>query len=267
MQHYADIKARMFVRQTQGDTAIVGVDDEWGERIAAAIPPGPRLVRISVERPLEEGVFSIDGVLHERQGGKDLNVVDLRSMRALRGRHNWQNACAAYAAGRALGLTRTEIERGMNSFPGLEHRMEEVGRIGEIVFINDSKATNADAAAKALASFEPIYWIAGGIPKAGGIDSLKPFFTRIVKVYLIGQAAEEFAYTIGGAIPVEISGTLEKAVAAATRDALKDRKRESAVLLSPACASFDHYPNFEVRGDAFRKYVAALPGVEMRQGG
>jgi UDP-N-acetylmuramoylalanine--D-glutamate ligase len=153
----------------------------------------------------------------------------------------------------------------MRSFPGLEHRMEEVGRSGEVVFINDSKATNADAAAKALASFEPIYWIAGGIPKAGGIDSLKPFFPRIVRAYLIGQAADEFAHTIGGAIPVEISGTLDKAVFAAARDAVKEGKRNAAVLLSPACASFDHYPNFEVRGDAFKRFVAQLPGVEMRQ--
>ena len=145
--------------------------------------------------------------------------------------------------------------------------MEEIGRVGEVLFINDSKATNADAAAKALASFEPIYWIAGGIPKAGGIDSLKPFFPRIVKAYLIGQAAEDFAHTIGGAIPVEINGTLDKAVAAAARDAAKDGRRGAAVLLSPACASFDHYPNFEVRGDAFRKLVSELPGIEMARGG
>jgi UDP-N-acetylmuramoylalanine--D-glutamate ligase len=145
--------------------------------------------------------------------------------------------------------------------------MEEIGRAGEVLFINDSKATNADAAAKALASFEPIYWIAGGIPKAGGIDSLKPFFPRIVKAYLIGQAAEEFAHTIGGAIPVEINGTLDKAVAAAARDAVKDGRKGAAVLLSPACASFDHYPNFEVRGDAFRKLVSELQGIEMAREG
>jgi UDP-N-acetylmuramoylalanine--D-glutamate ligase len=158
-----------------------------------------------------------------------------------------------------------EIERGMLSFPGLAHRMEEVGHAGEILFINDSKATNADAAAKALSSFDPIYWIAGGIPKAGGIDSLKPLFGRIVKAYLIGQAADEFAHAIGGAIPVEMSGTLDRAVAAAARDAMHDARRGAAVLLSPACASFDHYPNFEVRGDAFRTLVGKIPGVEIRQ--
>lgn len=153
----------------------------------------------------------------------------------------------------------------MKSFPGLAHRMEEVARIGNVIFINDSKATNADAAAKALASFTSIYWIAGGIPKSGGIASLKPYFRRIAKSYLIGQAADEFAHTIGGATPVEMCGTLDRAVVAAAADAAREGKPEAVILLSPACASFDHYPNFEVRGDAFRKIVSELPGVEMQQ--
>jgi UDP-N-acetylmuramoylalanine--D-glutamate ligase len=266
MEHYAQVKARIFARQQWGDTAVIGVDDEWSAKIASLLPKGPRVVRISVERQLDEGVWATAGLLHDREKGRDVQVIDLAPVRALRGKHNWQNACAAYAAGRALGLTAREIEAGMKSFPGLEHRMEEVGHAGDILFINDSKATNADAAAKALASFEPIYWIAGGIPKTGGIDSLKPFFPRIVKAYLIGQAADEFAHTIGGAIPVEMSGTLDRAVQAAARDAARDGRQGAVVLLSPACASFDHYPNFEVRGDAFRKLVAALPSVEMRQG-
>jgi UDP-N-acetylmuramoylalanine--D-glutamate ligase len=266
MENYARVKARLFARQGRGDTAVVGIDDDWGVEIARSIGSGARVIPISVTRQIEDGVFSADGVLHDRTTGREESLIDLKPMRALRGQHNWQNACAAYAAAKALGLAPQVIEAGMRSFPGLEHRMEEVGRAGDILFINDSKATNADAAAKALASFDPIYWIAGGIPKAGGIDSLKPFFPRIVKAYLIGQAAEEFAHSIGGAIPVEINGTLDKAVAAAARDAVKDGRKGAAVLLSPACASFDHYPNFEVRGDAFRKLVADLPGVEMVQG-
>jgi UDP-N-acetylmuramoylalanine--D-glutamate ligase len=265
MQHYAEVKARIFALQDEKNTAVVGVDEEWGARIADSIK-GPKVVRISVERTLPEGIYSTDGLLHDRQKGKDMQLLDLRPMRALRGKHNWQNACAAYSAVRALGLTSKEIEAGMKSFPGLEHRMEEVGRIGAILFINDSKATNADAAAKALASFERIYWIAGGIPKAGGIDSLQPFFPRIVKAYLIGQAADEFAHEIRGAIPVEMSGTLDRAVASAARDAVKNGGH-GVVLLSPACASFDHYPNFEVRGDAFRKIVASVPKVEMQKSG
>ena len=267
MAHYAEVKARIFANQGAGATAVIGVDDEWGLRLSAGLEAGVRVVPISVEQELEEGVFATDGILHEIRMGKDLEILDLKGIRTLRGKHNWQNACAAYAAARALGLSRGQIEKGMQSFPGLEHRMDEIGRVGEVLFINDSKATNADAAAKALAAFEPIYWIAGGIPKTGGIDSLRPFFPRIVKAYLIGQAAEEFAHTIGGAIPVEIDGTLDKAVAAAARDAAKDGRKGAAVLLSPACASFDHYPNFEVRGDAFRKLVAELPGIEMAQRG
>jgi UDP-N-acetylmuramoylalanine--D-glutamate ligase len=267
MEQYAEVKARIFARQGSGDTAIIGVDDDWGMHIAAGLKTGAEVVRLSVERELAQGVFSTDGVLHERRQGKDVQRLDLREMRSLRGRHNWQNACAAYAAARAMGLSPQQIESGMRSFPGLEHRMEEIGQVGEVLFINDSKATNADAAAKALSSFEPIYWIAGGIPKTGGIDSLKPFFPRIVKAYLIGQAAEDFAHTIGGAIPVEINGTLDKAVAAAARDAVRDGRKGAAVLLSPACASFDHYPNFEVRGDAFRKLVSELPGIELARRG
>jgi len=149
------------------------------------------------------------------------------------------------------------------SFAGLAHRMQEIGRLNGIAFINDSKATNADAAAKALSSFDEIYWIAGGIAKAGGITPLGHFFPKIRRAYLIGQAADEFAETIGDKAPFVKTGTLDKAVEAAAQDAVKDGRPGAVVLLSPACASFDHYPNFEVRGDAFGKAVAALPGFQM----
>ncbi len=262
MAGYAAVKARMFANQGRDRTAIIGVDEEWGEEIAAATAGRSRVVKIAVERTLGDGVSARDGVLRERKAGVDRATIDLHPMRALKGAHNWQNACAAYAAARAIGLRLPEIEAGMASFPGLAHRMEEVGHLGQILFINDSKATNADAAAKALASFEQIYWIAGGIPKTGGIEPLRKFFAGVVKSYLIGQAADQFAHTIAGAHPVEICGTLDRAVGAAVRDAAGDQGRGAVILLSPACASFDHYPNFEVRGDAFRKLVAAVPGVE-----
>lgn len=265
MEHYAAVKARLFNRQKPHDTAVIGVDDTWGADIAERVAKTSTVVRISVERRLEDGVFALDGKLQDRREGKSGGAIDLAPMRSLRGVHNWQNACAAYSAARALGLTREQAEAGMKSFPGLAHRMEEVARIGNVIFINDSKATNADAAAKALASFTSIYWIAGGIPKSGGIASLKPYFRRIAKSYLIGQAADEFAHTIGGATPVEMCGTLDRAVVAAAADAAREGKPEAVILLSPACASFDHYPNFEVRGDAFRKIVSELPGVEMQQ--
>jgi UDP-N-acetylmuramoylalanine--D-glutamate ligase len=169
----------------------------------------------------------------------------------------------AYGAARALGLSVAEIRSAMLSFPGLAHRMQEVGYLGHVPFINDSKATNADAAAKALASFEGIFWIAGGIAKAGGIEPLTPFFPRVEKAFLIGEASDEFAKTLAGQVPFELCGTLDRAVLASARAAVNSEKANAVVLLSPACASFDHYRNFEIRGDAFVKLVSELPGVVM----
>jgi UDP-N-acetylmuramoylalanine--D-glutamate ligase len=267
MDNYAAVKARMFENQTKGDTALCGVDDEWCARIADRLQSGADVRRVSVERDLDHGISAPAGVLHDkRNGGLDAEI-DLRPMPALKGKHNWQNACMAYGAARALGVQPATIAAAMKSFPGLVHRMQEVGRVGAIAFINDSKATNADAAEKALASFTNIYWIAGGIAKSGGIEPLKPYFGRVTRTYLIGQSADQFAATIGTAMPVEKSGTLEKAVASALRDARSDGREDAVVLLSPACASFDQYPNFEIRGDAFVKAVAQLPGVHMTIGG
>ena len=263
IENYVDVKTRMFARQGAGDTAIVGVDENWGEDIVKSIKTGARVVPVSVERKLADGLSAPDGILIDRQGGREVATLDLRQLPALKGRHNWQNAAMAYAAGRALGLTLDEIRQGLMSFGGLAHRMQEIGRLDGIAFINDSKATNADAAAKALASFDDIYWIAGGIAKAGGIAPLASFFPKIKRAYLIGEAADEFARTIGDQAAVVKTGTLDKAVEAAARDAARDGNKGAVVLLSPACASFDHYPNFEVRGDAFGKAVAALPGIRM----
>jgi UDP-N-acetylmuramoylalanine--D-glutamate ligase len=165
----------------------------------------------------------------------------------------------------ALGLGLPEIQKGLVGFPGLAHRMQQVGRKktaqGSILYVNDSKATNADSTAKALASFANIYWIAGGKPKSDGIDSLSEFWPRIAKAYLIGEAAEAFAKTLDGKVPYEITGVLSAAIDAATRDAEASGLKEPVVLLSPACASFDQYPNFEVRGKAFTDIVLAVPGV------
>ncbi|MBC7831161.1 MAG: UDP-N-acetylmuramoyl-L-alanine--D-glutamate ligase, partial [Hyphomicrobium sp.] len=146
------------------------------------------------------------------------------------------------------------------------HRMELVGRCGSVLFVNDSKATNADAAAKALATFEPIYWIAGGQAKAGGIEPLAEYFPKIAKAYLIGTAADAFSHTLARRVPHVIAGDLETAVRLASEDAAADARDEPVVLLSPACASFDQFRNFEVRGEAFRALVAALPGMAMKRG-
>jgi UDP-N-acetylmuramoylalanine--D-glutamate ligase len=202
-------------------------------------------------------VFVEDGMLIDDSGRSAEKVMDLRDVPLLPGRHNWQNAAAAYAATRALGLARADIVAGIAGFPGLAHRQEPIATIDGVRFINDSKATNADAAATALACYDSVYWIAGGVPKAGGIASLAPFFPRIRRAFLIGEAAPEFAATLG-AVAHEMSGTLDRAVAAAFAAA---KAGGGVVLLSPACASFDQFTDFEARGEAFRTLVRALPGT------
>ncbi|MGH6907958.1 MAG: UDP-N-acetylmuramoyl-L-alanine--D-glutamate ligase, partial [Aestuariivirga sp.] len=260
MENYARVKARLFKGQRPGQTALCSVDDEWSAAIADGIATGADVRRVSVERTLDDGISAADGILRDLRDAKEVARIDLRGMPALKGAHNWQNACMAYGAAHALGVSVAAIEAGMWSFPGLIHRMQEVGRIAGVAFINDSKATNADATEKALLSFDTIYWIAGGIAKAGGIEALRPLFPRIVKAYLIGQATEEFAGTLGS-VPLEKCGTLDRAVEAAARDALAQGRKDAVVLLSPACSSFDHYPDFEARGEAFMEAVSRLtPG-------
>ncbi|WP_374332249.1 UDP-N-acetylmuramoyl-L-alanine--D-glutamate ligase [Aestuariivirga sp.] len=264
MENYAAVKARMFARQHKGDTALCGIDDDWCAAIAEkAVATGADVRRVSVVKDIADGITAHDGVLRDKRAGVVKAEIDLRAMPALKGRHNWQNACMAYGAASALGVDAKTIAAAMASFPGLAHRMQQIARVGAIAFVNDSKATNADAAEKALSSFTNIYWIAGGIAKSGGIEPLRPLFGNVTRAYLIGQAAQDFAATIGSVIPHLDCGTLEKAVTAALADAQKDGKPGAVVLLSPACASFDQYPNFEVRGDAFVKAVSLLPGVEM----
>jgi len=260
MERYAEIKGRL-VRGAQ--TAIVGVDDPWSAAIADDL--GGSAQRLSVRRPVAQGYYAERGVIHAAADASARRVADLNGIGSLRGAHNWQNAAAAIAAARALGIDEATIVEGLRSFPGLAHRMEEVARIGKVLFVNDSKATNADAAEKALSSFDRIYWIAGGKAKTGGITSLEPYFPKIAKAYLIGVAAEEFAATLDGKVPFEIVGTMEAAVTAAARDAEHDLADLPVVLLSPACASFDQYRNFEKRGDHFRSLVRALqstPSIE-----
>lgn len=257
MEHYASIKERLVAGS---DTAIVGVDDDWCAAIADRLEAaGRRVVPISVTRHLGQGLFADGGNLVLAQNGQNRVITSLEGIGSLRGRHNAQNALAAVAACLVTGLSEEEIDAGLRSFPGLAHRMEQVGRRGNVLFVNDSKATNAEAAAPALSSFERIHWIAGGLPKSGGIEMLRPYFPRIAKAYLIGEAAAAFAATLGDQTPFEISGDLASAVRHAADDA--DAEGGGVVLLSPACASFDQFRNFELRGDAFREAVLALGNV------
>ncbi|WP_336056793.1 UDP-N-acetylmuramoyl-L-alanine--D-glutamate ligase [Nitratireductor sp. CH_MIT9313-5] len=261
MENYAAIKERLVAGS---DCAILGVDDDWCRAIADRLETeGRKIVRISAADTLDNGYYAQGSALFLARNGEARPVISLSGIGSLRGRHNAQNALAALAACAQCGLSHEEIQSGFASFPGLAHRMEQVGRKGNVLFVNDSKATNAEAAAPALSSFDRIYWIVGGLPKQGGIESLRPLFPRVAKAYLVGEAAPAFSATLGEATPYEISGTIEAAVEHATRDAASDGAGEVVVLLSPACASFDQFRNFEVRGDAFRKAVLAQPGVEL----
>ncbi len=263
MENYAEVKSRIFSKQDAGQTAVIGVDDVWCTKIASGVPRAVDKRMVSVVHEQRDGISVRAGVLVERRNGQISAEIDLRLMNSLRGKHNWQNAAMAYAAARAMGLGADAVTFAMTSFPGLAHRMQEIGKVGVVAFVNDSKATNADAAEKALSSYDEIFWIAGGISKAGGIEPLKPLFGNIRKAYLIGVAAEEFAKILQGVMAYEITGTLEAAVRQATQDALASGLAQPVVLLSPACASFDQYKNFEIRGNAFVKAVSGLPNVRM----
>jgi UDP-N-acetylmuramoylalanine--D-glutamate ligase len=261
LQHYAGLKARVVERAAH---PIVGDDDDWCQDISERLRLADRtwVDVISAQARLGHGWYAVGSALITRAPwtGPLGAFADLAGIGALRGRHNAQNALAASAAAMHLGVAPGKIAAALLTFPGLPHRLEEVGRIGATLFINDSKATNAESAATALAAFPgDIFWILGGKPKQGGITSLEPHFARIRKAFLIGEATEAFAATLSDKVAFERCGTLEVAVAAAARDAARSGGPEPVVLLSPACASYDQFRNFELRGDAFRALVAGLP--------
>jgi UDP-N-acetylmuramoylalanine--D-glutamate ligase len=262
LAHYAAVKERLVAGVQEGGTAIVGVDDNWCQAVADRLDrAGKNVVRVSVRRPLADGLYVEAEQIMRASGAAARAIAGLGQIGSLRGAHNAQNAACASGAALALGVTPAVIQQALRTFPGLAHRMEEIGRKGRVLFVNDSKATNADSAAQALACFSDIFWIAGGKPKSGGLASLAGFFPRMRKAYLIGEAAAGFAAELEGRVPHVVAGTLERAVELAARDAEAADVKEPVVLLSPACASFDQFRNFEARGDAFRELVLALPGL------
>jgi len=262
MDGYVAAKRRILLNQGKGDTAIVGVDDPWSAHIVTEITAANRrtIVPISARRSMGRGVYALQGMLYDATGERVTEIVDLTRAVSLPGRHNWQNAAAAFAAARALGISEQVAAQGLMTFPGLAHRMETVGAIGRVRFVNDSKATNADAARQALSSYPKVYWIVGGQPKTGGIDSLADLFGGVAKAYLIGEAEDAFAATLDRRVPYARCGTIDGAVRAAFADA-KASGEEAIVLLSPACASFDQFADFEERGEAFRTAVHGLTTV------
>ncbi|OYX55869.1 MAG: UDP-N-acetylmuramoyl-L-alanine--D-glutamate ligase [Brevundimonas subvibrioides] len=303
MQGYVAAKARLFANLSERDTALIGIDEAWGRALAARLPhattvrthPSPlageggsrsetdegspqRLesalaasnsdgqrdpssvsLRLPPSPARGEGILATPGSLTV-----DDVSVDFSNARSLPGRHNAQNAAFAYAAARAVGVSHEAAVEGLMTFPGLAHRMETVGRLGAVRFVNDSKATNTDAARQALMSWPTSFWIAGGRAKDGGIEDLRDLFPRVAKAYLIGEAAEDFASTLGDT-PHVIAGDMAAAVALASADAAQTGG-DPVVLLSPACASFDQFPDFEARGEAFRAAVLNLGATPFVQG-
>ena len=253
---YFAAKKRLF---TQGgpERSVIGVDQAEGQFLASVMREGAGaadpVISVSTARQLKGkgwSVFARKGFLVEWRKGRQVASIDLRDVAGLPGAHNHQNACAAYAVCRTLGLAPKQIEPAIRDYHGMRHRCQAVANTGGIKFVNDSKATNADAAGKALGAFPRIRWIAGGQAKEGGISDLAPLFHKVAKAYLIGEAAEMFAGQLGDT-PYEISGTLEAAVATAKAEA----EEGDTVLLAPACASFDQFENFEKRGEAFEALV------------
>lgn len=255
---YFAAKQRLFALGG-AEKSVIGVDEKEGRYLAGQLreeaDTGDPVLRISTTQRLKDGwsVFARKGFLAEWRRGRQVASIDLRDMPDLPGIHNHQNACAAYAVARIMGMGAKDIEAAFKTYPGLPHRCQIIAEINGVTFVNDSKATNADAAEKALLAFKNIHWIVGGVPKAGGISPLQGLFDRVKHAYLIGKSADEFAETLGDH-PQQTCGTLEAAFVAA----LGNAEPGDVILLAPACASFDQFKSFEARGDAFVAMVRAL---------
>jgi UDP-N-acetylmuramoylalanine--D-glutamate ligase len=259
MDGYVAAKMNIFQRQTRPRVAIVGVDDAISAGIHANLvrADDQAVIAISGTRQLESGVYVAEGILYDARDGKPVAIRDLSDCLTLPGAHNHQNAAAAAAVALQIGIPRAAIAEALATYPGLAHRQERIATLDGVLFVNDSKATNADAAARALGCYDKIQWIAGGQAKDGGIESLRPYFPRVAHAWLIGEAANDFARTLGD-VPHTLAGDLASAV----RGAFAAAKPGTVVLLSPACASWDQFRSFEHRGETFRGLVAGLSGNE-----
>jgi len=264
MEGYIAAKRRIFDAPPAGATAIVGVDDAACRRICTELSQqeGRRVLVVSGQRRVGGGAYAADGLLHDAINFDGRAMIDLGEARALPGAHNGQNAAAAYAAAHALGIDQDVALRAILDFPGLPHRQERIAVVGGVAYVNDSKATNGDAAVRALTSYRGIHWIAGGRPKEDGLAATLPHLDRVRHAYLIGEAEAAFAAELQGRVSFSRCGTLERAFAAARAGAEADVAAAAGiapvVLLSPACASFDQFRDFEARGDAFRRLVGEI---------
>jgi UDP-N-acetylmuramoylalanine--D-glutamate ligase len=258
MAGYIAAKKLIYKNATLDDTLVISVDDPHCLSIYEELRALNQmtLLPLSVHKVVSEGLYVKDGVLYE----KSKPVLDLKPLDRLRGQHNWQNIAAAYGALRSLGLEGDIIAEHVASFPGLAHRQQVVARHRNVTFVNDSKATNAEAVAKAVACYQhaSLYCLFGGRPKEGGITALKPYFPSFKHAFLYGEAASAFALTLKGAVPYTLCETLEEAVQRAASLAFQDQYPDAVVLLSPACASFDQFRDFEARGEAFCHYIEEI---------
>ncbi len=270
MARYAGIKAQLVEVVALRGSAVIGIDDRWCAEIYSKLQAGGSVHALGVGHAVDEGAFVCDGRIYLAHHGHQELVADISATETLKGAHNWQNAGAALLALRTLGYPAEKIAAAFATFPGLAHRMELVTVWENVRFVNDSKATNADAAARALESYTDIFWIAGGRGKSGGIDTLEPLFGRIRHAFLIGEAVENYRKTLSGKVSFTLSGDLDTAVrdaARAARDfARADSNARPVVLLAPAAASFDQFVNFEVRGNAFREAVKRITGGGVKDG-
>jgi UDP-N-acetylmuramoylalanine--D-glutamate ligase len=251
MDGYIRAKKLIYKNATPQDTLVISIDDLHCLKIYESLKSSEKihLLPISVSKILSEGIYVKEGILYENNHP----VLNVKQLERLRGQHNWQNIAAAYGALRSLGLESDSIAMGMVSFPGLAHRQEVVACHKNVLFINDSKATNAEAAEKVLECYQgsPLYWILGGRPKEGGIATLKPYFSKIKHAFLFGEAKSSFLPTLQGNLPLTLCESLEEAVAKASRLAFHNQEQGSVVLLAPACTSWDQFSDFEARGNAF----------------
>jgi len=263
MEGYINAKRLIFRdRENTVDpqVAIIGVDDDNGRTLFKEFSqrPGWRAIAISMSERLDDGLYADNGTLYQATAGNIEEICDLSQAQSLPGTHNWQNAAAAAAVGHTLKISHDDIASAITSYPGLPHRMENLCRVYNATFINDSKATNGEAAARALSCYEDIFWIAGGRAKDDGLAVIKPFLPNIRHAFLIGEAGPAFEAELAGAVPVTQCGDLETATKKAYQAALASKSNRATVLLSPACASFDQWKNFEIRGEAFKRFVAEI---------
>lgn len=256
-ENYVSTKRKIFQHQKAQDVAIIGVDDPSCKRIAKEMQDTQhqKILTFSIESELPHGIYTKEGIIYDATAGEPQKIYDCKTHPRMKGSHNWQNMVATYAVGKELNIDNPTIIEAIENFPGLEHRQEFIGNSGKVSFVNDSKATNSEAAAKALAAFDNIYWIVGGLPKQDGLTATAPYFAKIKHAYVIGEAMKTFNDELEGKVPYTLADTIENAVSLAHTKALEDGLEGATVLLSPACASFDQYKNFEIRGNAFKECV------------